>query len=76
MDFPKLKNKEDCIACLKGLEIVFKLIEHEPVMNMEELSKIKLEKAPYVKNLFFTEKKPNSYYMIIADNNTKIEKGK
>lgn len=37
--------------------------------------KLKLEKAPLIKNLFFTDKKPNSYFFIIADMNTKPEKG-
>lgn len=37
--------------------------------------KLKLEKAPLIKNLFFTDKKPNSYFFIIADINTKPEKG-
>lgn len=36
--------------------------------------KLKLEKAPLIKNLFFTDKKPNSYFFIIADINTKPEK--
>ena len=42
---------------------------------MEELSKVKLDKAPFVKNLFYAEKKPNAYYMVIAENNTNVNKG-
>lgn len=42
---------------------------------MEQLSKVKLEKSPYVKNLFYTDKKPNSYYMVIAETNTAVQKG-
>ena len=36
--------------------------------------KIKLEKSPLIKNLFFTDKKPNMFYMILAESNTKPEK--
>lgn len=42
---------------------------------MEQLSKVKLQKSPYVKNLFYTDKKPNSYYMVIAETNTAVQKG-
>lgn len=42
---------------------------------MEQLSKVKLQKSPYVKNLFYVDKKPNSYYMIIAETNTPVQKG-
>jgi hypothetical protein len=34
---------------------------------MQEMAeKLKLEKAPFIKTLFFSDKKPNSYFMIIA----------
>ena len=42
---------------------------------MEELAKVKLDKGVIVKNLFYAEKKPNAYYMVIALNDTKVEKG-
>lgn len=38
--------------------------------------KLKLEKSPFIKNLFYADKKPNSYYFILAEMNTKPEKGK
>jgi len=40
---------------------------------MEELSKVKLDKSPYIKNLLFSEKK--HYYMVIAETSTAIQKG-
>lgn len=38
-------------------------------------NKIKLDKSAYIKTLFFADKKPNMFYMIITHNNTKPEKG-
>lgn len=68
-------NRQECLEGLQGLGIKYVLHEHEAVNNMEELSKIKLEKSPYIKNLLFADKKPNSYYMIIAESSTGIQKG-
>lgn len=43
---------------------------------MEQLSQVKLDKSPYVKNLFYADsKKQNSYYMVVAETNTAIQKG-
>lgn len=43
---------------------------------MEQLSQVKLNKSPYVKNLFYADsKKANSYYMVVAETNTAIQKG-
>jgi hypothetical protein len=45
-------------------------------MNMAEMKeKIKLDKAPLIKNLFFSEKKCNGFYLVIAETNTNVEKG-
>jgi len=45
-------------------------------MNLEEMAqKLKLEKAPLIKNLFYVDKKPNSYFLVIARQDTKLDKG-
>lgn len=36
------KTRQECLAGLDGLGIKYVLHEHEPVFNMEELSKVKL----------------------------------
>jgi hypothetical protein len=44
---------------------------------MEEMSnKVKLDKSPLIKSLLFSDKKPNAHFMILAEMNTKPEKGK
>lgn len=75
MEKQLLKTKQDTLACLDSLGIKYILHEHEPVFTMEELSKIKLNQSPYIKNLFYAEKKCAGYYLIIAENNTAVEKG-
>jgi hypothetical protein len=58
------------------LQIPFKLYEHDAVWNMEEMNaKVKLEQSPLIKSLLFSDKKPNSHFMILAEMNTKPEKG-
>jgi hypothetical protein len=43
---------------------------------MQEMSeKLKLENSPLIKNLFFADKKPNTFFFVIAEMNTKPEKG-
>lgn len=71
-----IATKQECLSYLDELKIAYKLYEHDPVFNMQEMSeKLKLEKSPLIKNLFFTDKKPNSYFFVIAEMNTKPEKG-
>lgn len=44
---------------------------------MEEMTaKVKLENSPLIKSLLFSDKKPNTHFMILAEANTKPEKGK
>ena len=74
MDKQLLKNRQDTLSCLDSLGIKYILHEHEPVFTMEQLSKVKLDKSPYVKNLFYSDKK-RGYYLIIAETNTVVEKG-
>lgn len=64
------------MAYLSESNLPFKLYEHEAVMNLEEMAqKLKLEKAPLIKNLFYVDKKPNSYFLVIARQDTKLDKG-
>ena len=43
---------------------------------MEEMSAhLKLEQSPLIKCLLFSDKKPNTHYMVLAGINTKPEKG-
>ena len=39
-------------------------------------AKVKLENSPLIKSLLFSDKKPNTHFMILAESNTKPEKGK
>lgn len=75
MEQQSLKNRQECLACLDGLGIKYVLHQHDPVFNMEQLSQVKLDKSPYVKNLFYAEKKPNSYFMVVAETSTPVNKG-
>lgn len=71
-----ITNREDCLKVLNELAINFKLYEHDPVFNMEEMNnKLKLERAPLIKTLLFSDKKPNTHYMVLAEMNTKPDKG-
>jgi len=38
--------------------------------------KVKLEKSPLIKSLLFSDKKPNTHFMILALTGTKPEKGR
>lgn len=72
----QLLNKADCLAYLEQSGLPFKLYEHPPVMNLKETEQVvKLEKAPRIKNLFYVDKKPNSYFLVIAREDTRLEKG-
>ena len=61
---------------LNELSINYKLYQHDPVFNMEEMSKqLKLEHSPLIKTLLFSDsKKPDTHYMVLAEMNTKPEK--
>ena len=57
---------------LTELQIPYKLYEHDAVFNMEEMAaKVKLEKSPLIKSLLFSDKKPNTHFMILAHTDTK-----
>ncbi len=77
MEKAAITNQQECLELLKQLTINYKLYQHEPVFNMEEMSaKLKLEHSPLIKSLLFTDKKPNTHYMVLAEMNTKPQKGK
>lgn len=74
MESSYITTKDQCKAKLKELEINFSLHTHEAVPNMTDMvQKVKLEKAPYIKNLFYYDKKDN-FYLVLALNETKVEK--
>jgi hypothetical protein len=57
----------------KKIEI-YKKHSHNAVMNMQEMKEhIKLEKAPLIKNLFYSDKK-NNFYLVLALSETKVGK--
>lgn len=64
------------MAALDKIGASYKIHDHEPAFTMEDLAKVKLEKSPYVKNLFYFDKKSGGYYMIVAETNTKVDKSK
>ena len=74
MQAAQLLNKEDCKAKLKEFNINFILHTHEAVPTMVEVvQKVKLDKAPHIKNLLYYDKKDN-FYLVLALNDTKVEK--
>lgn len=67
-------TKEDCKTKLKEFNIDFALHTHDAVLNMLEMAqKVKLQKAPFIKNLFYCDKKDN-FYLVLALHDTKVEK--
>ena len=62
-----ITNREQCLKLLNDLAIPYKLYEHQPVFNMEEMSAhLKLEHSPLIKCLLFSDKKPTTHYMVLA----------
>lgn len=75
MEQQGFKTRQECLSYLDGLGIKYVLHEHEPVFNMEQLSQVKLGNSPHIKNLFYSDKKPNSFYMVVAESSTPVNKG-
>ena len=76
MDKLLVTNRVECLKALDDLHIAYKLYEHDAMFNMEEMAaKVKLEKSPLIKSLLFSDKKPNTHFMILAETATKPEKG-
>lgn len=75
MEQQGFKTRQECLSYLDGLGIKYVLHEHEPVFNMEQLSQVKLGNSPHIKNLFYSDKKPNSFYMVVAEGSTPVNKG-
>lgn len=70
-----LTTKAQILDKFKTLGVEVVLHEHQPVTNMKEMTEhVKFQhNTAYVKNLFFVDKKAN-YYLLLADNNTKVGK--
>ena len=77
MDKALLTNRVECLAHLDSLHIPYKVYEHVAVADMKEMKEhVKLEKSPLIKTLLWSDKKPNTHWMIIAEMETKPNKGK
>jgi len=69
------KTPEDVKKHLENFKISYKEYDHPPVKTVEELMDgAHFDHSPFIKNLFFVDKKEN-YYLILANNTTKVEKG-
>lgn len=74
MEAVHITSKDDCKAKLREFNIAFTLHTHEAAPNMAEVvQKVKLDKAPHIKNLLYYDKKDN-FYLVLALNDTKVEK--
>lgn len=67
-------SSSSLISLLSSLSLPFIHHKHPPSPTMAELqTNLKLETAPYIKNLFYVDKKDN-YYLVLALSDTKVEK--
>lgn len=74
MEAVKLTNRATTEEFLQARSIPFQTHTHVSVKTMEEMQKeVKLEKSPFIKNLFYEDKKGNCY-MVLAEMNSKVEK--
>lgn len=70
----RLEKLEDYETWLKSQNVEYKLYTHEKAPNMEEMRKlVKLEKAPYIKNLFYKLKK-GGFGILVALDETNVKK--
>lgn len=70
----KVYTPEELEAELQKLEIQYTLHKHDAAFNMQELKeKVKLNKAPYIKNIFSKDKKGDCF-LISAHNDTTVGK--
>ena len=71
----QILNRQECLEQLKASGVNYHLVEHPPVHNMQEMQeKVKLNSAPFIKNLFYVDSKVKGFYYVLASNDTKIEK--
>ena len=67
-------SSSSLISLLSTLSLPFVHHKHSSSPTMAELqANLKLENAPYIKNLFYVDKKDN-YYLVLALSDTKVEK--
>ena len=61
----------DCLKFLKDdLKYDFIIHQHDPVYNMDEMSKkVPLKNSPFIKCLFFYDKK-DMFYLVLAKSDT------
>lgn len=70
-----LLSRQDTLDYLAHLALPFKLYEHEAVANMKEMAeKVKLEHAPLVKNLVYSDSKAKGFYYVLVLDDGKVEK--
>lgn len=74
MESKILQKVEDYEQWLKDENIQYKRYDHERALNMEELrNNVKLEKSPYIKNLFYKLKK-GGFGILVALDETQVKK--
>lgn len=67
-------NKQEVYDFLKQRDIVFEIVEHEAIFNMEEASKITLpHREAEAKNLFVRDDKKRNYYLIVVLGDKRID---
>ena len=70
-----LNNRTDVEQKLKELGITHKVHSHKACLNMKDMAEnVKLDQAPFIKNMVYSDKKDNIYY-IIAHVDTQVNKG-
>jgi hypothetical protein len=70
----RINSAEQCLNHLKALNVDVILHEHEALFTMQEIQeKLKLQHAPAIKNLLYSDKK-NNHYLVLAKSETKVEK--
>lgn len=71
----QLLNRQDTLEYLAHLALPYKLYEHDAVLNMKEMAeKVKLEHAPLVKNLVYSDSKAKCLYYVIVLDDGKVDK--
>lgn len=75
MEHKRLEKIEDFEEWLKTEQVEYKLYRHEKAKDMEEMkTNVKLEHAPYIKNLFYKNSKKGSFAILVAKDETQIKK--
>ena len=69
----QLKTKQDVFDHLKSMKVEYKEYTHDPALSIADLKKSpgKLDNSPFLKNMVYTDKKNNLFY-IVAHEDTKI----